>query len=171
MKKIAKKLRGRGGMTLAEMLAAVAVFSVLMAAIGTGTAAALKVYRQSTDLSEAAVLASTLSEAVMDELRYAVDPGNALDAAEESHAVFTSRTYGKNVSFVSNWVDGRVYIGPLADGTKQSPLLGSKAYQHGLKASVHAEYGGGVYTVTIAVSGGKSAALQEREFTVRPVNQ
>ncbi|MEG2989475.1 MAG: prepilin-type N-terminal cleavage/methylation domain-containing protein, partial [Oscillospiraceae bacterium] len=83
-----KKLRSQKGFTLSELLVTLAILGVLTLAIAVGISSATTVYRQSVTLSESGVLASTLSQAVADELHY------AQDIRGTDTVTYTSQTYG-----------------------------------------------------------------------------
>ena len=86
------KLRSRRGMTLTEVLMALLILSLVTVGMAAGIGASLQVYRQATEASDAQMLASTLSTALMDELRY------ARDISGTTNPTFTSGTFGENVS-------------------------------------------------------------------------
>lgn len=161
MKTLKRKLRSRAGMTLTELLAAMAVLALLGTAIGAGTSAATRVYRQSTTFSEAAVLASTLTEAIADELRYATD----LPETDASNPPFTSQTYGKGVS-ITNGIDddeGHLMIGSHA-------LVGSRTYTSGLTAVVDIEWKGKAFDVTLTINDASAVKRKEAKFSIAPIN-
>ena len=84
------KLRSRRGMTLTEVLVALLILSLVTVGVAAGVGASVRVYRQATEASDAHMLASTLSTALMDELRYARDI--------QADGSFTSDTFGEGVS-------------------------------------------------------------------------
>ncbi len=150
------KLASRRGMTLTELLAAVLILALVAAGTAAGVSVSLRVYRQSTALSDAQTLTSTLSIALMDELRCARDPGGS------DTAVFTSSTFGPNVQVDTN-VDGHVTVGG-------KELIGSGAYA-GLTAEAGVYYYDGLFDVTIKVCrASTNEMLQEVAFLVRPLN-
>ena len=112
MRAVREKLRSRRGLTLTELLVAMLILSLVTVGVATGISASLRVYRQATETSDAQMLTSTLSTALMDELRYARDVSGTDDPT------FTSGTFGENVSV--EVLDGLVTVG----GEK---LLGSTA--------------------------------------------
>lgn len=162
MKKCKRKLRARAGMTLTELLAAIAIMALLGTAIGVGTSAALKVYRVSTALSEAGVLKSTISAAIMDELRYATD----IDAGA-SPVTYRSAAYGKDVSITISTADdskGQLLV-------KGQPLVGSKTYSSGLTVkTLNIAYSEGVFTVMLTVGDADGEITSTAEFKVDPIN-
>lgn len=68
-----KKLRDGQGLTLVEMLCAVAILILLGLMLNTGLQMALRSYRDITAQSEVQLLLSTLADALADDLRYARD--------------------------------------------------------------------------------------------------
>ncbi len=151
------KLASRRGMTLTEMLSAVLILALVAAGTAAGVSASLRVYRQSTSLSDAQTLSSTLSIALMDELRYARDPGGS------GTATFTSSTFGPNVS-VETSAEGHVTVGG-------KELIGLGAYA-GLTAETGVYYHGGIFDVTIKIcrANEDGQPIQNVKFSVRPLN-
>lgn len=90
-----RKWRETAGLTLVEMLCAVAILILLGLLLNTGLQMAVKSYRNITAASETQLLLSTAVDALTDELRYAQD---AVQAGET--AVFTSGSFGAGTSFV-----------------------------------------------------------------------
>lgn len=175
---IPEKLRSRRGMTLTEMLIALAIFALLTAALAVGTTAAWKVYRNAVVASEARALQSTLTQSLTNELRYAgnikteeATPGGETPGGETPvrKVSFDSETFGVKVSVISS-EDGRIRIGTEE---KMYDLLPEKAYTKGLKAAAAVSYAeeDGIFTVELTVKhdlfpdeGRKST------FTVRALN-
>lgn len=73
MKKTAMKLRSQAGLTLSEMLVTLLLLVLVLSGVATGLKASFDAYQDSVRLSDALMLSSTLSEAIMDEFRYAGD--------------------------------------------------------------------------------------------------
>lgn len=158
MKRAFCKLRARRGVTLSELLVALLILSLVGLGASVGISSAVKVYHQSVTLSDAQMLSSTLSGAVMDELRSARDirigTGDKLIS-------FTSQTYGEGVSFSRNQ-EGRVTLGGVV-------LAGTGIYSGDLTASLDITYSGGSFAVELQVfSGGQ--LLRTVNFSVRPLN-
>ncbi len=150
------KLASRRGMTLTELLAAVLILALVAAGTAAGVSASLRVYRRSTALSDAQTLTSTLSIALMDELRRARDPGGS------GTATFTSGVFGPNVSVETN-AGGHITIGG-------QELIGSGAYA-GMTAEAGVYYYDGLFDVTIKVCrADTNEVLREAGFSVRPLN-
>lgn len=173
MKQVKKKLRSRRGMSLSEVLVALLILSLVTVGVATGVNASLRIYRQSVALSDAQTLSSTLSEALMDELRYA---RNISDGAAPT---FTSVSFGEGVAVRSS--GGYIIVSPpvreMGDDMKSWPLLvGTGAYAGHLTAEADVDYTGGVFAVTLniydsAAEGSAPASLRTVEFSVRPLNQ
>lgn len=157
MKKRYGKLRTRRGMTLTEILAAVLILALVAAGTAAGVGTSLRIYRQSVALSDAQTLSATLSIALMDELRYAREPGGT------GPATFTSSTFGPKVSVGAN-DDGRVTVGGRE-------LIGSGAYA-GLTADAGVYYTAdtGLFSVTVKVCRADSDLIRQVSFSVRPLN-
>ena len=155
MKAICAKLRSRRGMTLTEVLVALLILSLVTVGVAAGVGASVRVYRQATEASDAHMLASTLSTALMDELRYARDI--------QADGSFTSDTFGEGSSVEVS--DGRITVG----GEK---LLSDAAYA-GLrvKDSITVTYAGGVFHVELTVqSGTEDRDIRTVSFAVRALN-
>ncbi len=160
MKALKAKLSARRGMTLTELLTAVLILALVAAGVAVGVGASLRIYRQSVLLSDAQTLSSTLSIALMDELRYARDP--------KPDDTYTSPTFGENVK-VETDSDGHVTIG----GQK---LIGSGAYA-GLvvEPGVYYDESTGLFEVSLKIclneGGIAGTPLQDVAFQVRPLNE
>ena len=86
-----KKLSGRRGTTLGEMLVAVLILLMLTMVVAGGTGIAVKVYRSEKAYSDSRVLANTVLLAMTEELRYA----SGLTVGEDGTSVsYDSRSYG-----------------------------------------------------------------------------
>lgn len=140
---ISKKLRSRRGMTLAETLTALAVFSILSVVLVIGVNAAWKVYQKAVVASEARTLQSTLVQSLSNELRYSSN----IQTGGSGTVSFDSETFGQGVSVSTS--GGRVQIGV---GTKSYDLVPAKAYTDGLKAEAKVAYADGVFTVTLTIT-------------------
>ena len=160
MKKVIRKIKSGKAFSLSELLMALLVLGLLTVGVANGVTAALNVYRDSVNYSEARTLLSTLSEAVSSELRYARD-------INETTGAFTSDDFGVGVKFGAT-EDGKV---TLDSGSNTRLLMGDGAYSSGrLEGKVECAYESGQYNVTITVkikSG--SETPQVKELTVRPI--
>ena len=154
MKTIHEKLRSQRGMTLTEVLVALIILSLVTVGIATGVGASVRVYRQATEASDAQMLVSTLSAALMDELRYARDVGGSADAP-----TFTSDTFGEGSSV--GVTDGRIIVG----GEK---LLSDAAYAGLRVKTADVTYADGVFQVELTVqSGTEDRDVRTASFEVR----
>ena len=153
------KLRSRRGMTLTEVLMALLILSLVTVGMAAGIGASLRVYRQATETSDAQMLASTLSTALMDELRY------ARDISGTTNPTFTSGTFGENVSV--DVKDGYVEIG----GAK---LLSDAAYAKLLVREIGetklVSVEDDVFKVAFEVCNVAGNGIREVEFSVRALN-
>ena len=155
-----RKLKGKRGFALSEMLVAVAILGLLATAMGAGIPVALRAYRQVTASAEASMLCATLSTAVADELRFVRNPvtsGGALS--------FDSPTYGSGVALGTKTVGGQDVV---TLGGRQ--LLGQGAYTGGLSARAAASYLDGAFDVEIEVADGEGKTWARAEFTINPIN-
>lgn len=72
MKRVKRKLRDAGGLSIVEMLGATVVLVLLCLLMNTGIQLDMKSYLNETAESETQLLLSTLADALSDKLRYAV---------------------------------------------------------------------------------------------------
>ena len=114
MKRLKCKLASRRGVTLSEMLVTVAILGLVTLAVSVGISSALRVYNQSVTLSDAQTLTSTLTQAIMDELRYARDIKTNEEGALSS---YTSMDYGLNAAFSADNTDYLFHALCIVDGT------------------------------------------------------
>lgn len=156
MRVVHKKLRSRRGMTLTEVLVALLILSLVTVGVAAGVSASLRVYRQATESSDAQMLVSTLSTALMDELRY------ARDISGTDTPTFTSDTFGE--SSLVGVADGRITVG----GQK---LLSDAAYAGLRVKTVEVTYADGVFHVELTVqSGTEDRDVRTASFGVRALN-
>lgn len=153
-----RKLRARRGTTLSEMLVAVAILSMVSLAITVGVSASLRVYRDSVMLSDTQTLASTLTQALMDDLRFAreiqTDSGGGVTS-------YLSPKGGKDAVVGVN-DEGRITI-------SGNELVGSGAYA-GLKAEVEGmTYDGETVSLTLVIRSGDED-IRTVSVSVRPLN-
>lgn len=179
-----KKNRAQGGFTLIELLAAVVVMLLITAALSAGVPATLNAYQEMTAVSESAVLLSTLSQSLTDELRYARDI--KLQSSDGlTLATYTSAIYGVDVKPVSH--EGKIEMVstqvPAGGGTPVStyyPLVNDSVYTGSLAASLSdISYDGEVFTFEITVYqpagttgfAEEDLALSTLALSVRTVNE
>lgn len=153
-----KKLHSQAGFSLTEVLVALAILGLLTLAITAGISSSVPVYRESMDLSESAVLSSTLSQALFDELRFAEN----VEVDASGLLTFTSRSYGPDVS-ISTSDEGYLQVG-------SSLLVGDGAYT-GMSAQAGITYDAAEQSFTVLLSIFKDGAEKKQvPFTVRSVN-
>lgn len=154
MRAVRKKLRARRGMTLTEVLVSLLILSLVTVGVVAGVSASLRIYRQAVEASDAQMLASTLSTALMDELRYARDI--------QTNGSFTSDTFGEGSSVEVD--DGRITVGG-------QNLLTDAAYA-GLRVNTaDVAYAGGVFHVELTIRGRTEGRyIRTTSFDVRPLN-
>ena len=157
MKRFRQKLGGRRGMTLTEVLVAVLILSIVTAGVAVGVSSSVRVYRESVQFSEALTLSSSLSQAVMGELRYATD-------YDSDAKTFTNQS-GESIKILSD--NGCLVIAD-STGTKLSDLISTGAY-NGMRADLDYEKDGNVFQVVLTIlSGGEE--LRSVEFAVAPLS-
>lgn len=179
MKRLFRKARSKGGFSLAETLAAVAVLSILSSAAVLGVSQALWQRNKSIALADAQTVASTAAQIVTDHLRYGrIDP----DHSDAQNVVFASGTYGAPVCMGLD-SNGRLITraasvngsGSLVQGTTYA-LLGQDAYcglhLSELNFDLH-QSGDTVQSVDVTLSvapSGETDDLWSLEFSVVPIN-
>lgn len=155
------------GMTLVELLCALAVVLLVSAGMVLGVSLAVRSYERSVAGSEAQVLCSTLETIVSDELRYA----GTLERDESDKVIgfFSQNHPDANLQHSRFTTDdeGRVLLG----GQK---LLPNNAYPHGLWASVElTEYDTDdcIFTAVITVTDRGGDTLAQTELQVKQLNK
>lgn len=180
-----KKLKDNGGLTLVEMLCAVAILVLLCLMMNTGIGMAVKTYRDITAESETELLVSTLSDILADKLRYCV--------VTEKTGTPTTYEYSTGNVDVDN---GKLVVKvENADGTgtttKQFLPEGAYGVYGQFKTSYIENYKvektkdettgidipivtydstNNIFTVNFTVTAEKSGITQTAEFTVRCLN-
>lgn len=114
------------GFSLAEMLVALLIFGLSSIAIAMAIATSARVYTRSLAVTEIRTLSSTLSQGIMDELRYA----NHITLDSDGQLLsFTGETNGQNaVNLTAN--DKGEVVFSFANGSER-PLLPSPSYLAG----------------------------------------
>lgn len=155
-----RKLRETAGLTLVEMLAAVAVLVLLGLMLNTGIQMAVRSYRTMIACSEVELLLSTLADALGDDLRYAqeveTDDGGRLKTYQDAS--------GDTVSLVIG-PDGQVYAG-------DKRVLPPGAYGRGAYVVKTMDIGFAEECFNVALEvGQKTGEISgERTLTVRCLN-
>ena len=160
MRLFTRKIRSGKGFSLSELLMALVIVSVMTVALTAGVSASLRVYRDSVRHSEERTLLSTLSEAIISELRNARDP-----QISGTDVTFTSLNYGPDVSF-SVGADGKMKLAGkdlIGDGS----YIKGKIKLDGGKANTYVEYDKdtGIFHVKLTCAG----SGESREFSIRPM--
>ncbi len=177
-----KKLRSKRGLTLMEVLCAIAVMGLLTTAIAFALPATASTYKNLTSGAEASVLCSTLSEAVSQELRFASNirplPGASF-ASEGGPFLYDSQRFGPGVQLTVQTI-GNVDCVALAaaadDSAQPLPVVSTGAYTSNLKMQ-----GGSdtrfvylpekkLFYVALTVFNAQTQSYFWNEFYVRPLN-
>lgn len=155
-----KKLRSRKGMTFVELVTALLIMALVALAVASGVTAALRHYNQSVEKADARTLCNTLSQAVMDELRF------AQQITGTTAPSYFSMSHGMVVTMYVDDITGQIMLGD------EMPLVGSGAY-NGMRTALSYTYGSGVFNVALEVYAADDYAmsepLQETQFRVRTV--
>lgn len=156
-----RKLKSESGVTLVEMLCAIAILVLLCLMLNTGLQAAIKSYRNVTAQSELELLCSTVSNLLADDLRLArdvkVDGENKLQS-------YNSDSYGTAATIEID-DEGRITIGGnriLPDGT-----YGNGAYK---AENLTISYDGTDFDISLRVQQKSGRLHAEANFTVRCLN-
>ena len=150
------RLKNNKGMSIVELLSAIAVMVLVTAVLVTGVRLGVKAYIRSVSMSEAQMLCTTLTTAVSDELRYA---GTIKIAADGKVSFFSQK--GQDSSFKQD-EKGHVL---LAD----KPLLSDAAYPYGLKAEVTVNMVNNIFNAKVEAKSKTDNVLSVNEFQVKPI--
>ncbi len=163
-----KRRRGRGGFTLTETLLTVALLAIITAAGATVSTTVLSTKNDMVDTANAQILASTVLDALADEVRYGVNVKVASDKI-----TLDSWRFDEGASF--EVVDGRVKAentGGTLTGGKEL-LLGEAAYT-GLKIKADSlkftAPDGKNVVIELVIENGRGDELWEDSRTVAPLN-
>lgn len=183
--KIRKKLSGRQGFSLGELLAATIILLLASQVMAQGIAFGARMYNQSLTRSHAKQLCSTLTNVIETELRYTT--AISTDAAGELNSYF-SPTYGqtssnfgaidekgKEITSVTQGGEIAIKISTGDNKVIWQRLISSASYSsYGLKArvtSVKKENGKNLFHVILDISDKDGNKLITNEFDVIPVNE
>lgn len=158
------KQKKQAGMTLVELLCALAVLLLVSACMVLGVSLAVKSYERSVTRSEAQVLCSTLQATVSDELRYS----GTLYYREGRLVGFFSQDHGGEEAQDGFQADENGHI--LLGGAK---LLPKKAYPHGMRAAVDLtgyDAAAHIFSVTVTVTDRSGGELARAAFQVEKLN-
>lgn len=161
---MSKKLRDKQGLTLVEMLCAIAILLLLGLMMNTGMRMAVRSYQDAVAQSEAHLLLSTLSDALADDLRYARDVAAGADGTLLSYSSDSYNSGGRASLEVGE-------SGQVTAGGKR--VLPSGAYGNGayvvksMQITYKSQAGGSFFTVQLKVGQTEGEISAETEFTVR----
>ncbi len=182
-KRIARKLAGKKGASLAETMIAMVIMLLALAIVLSGIRLAQKQYHRSVILSEEKVLASSLTNIIQNELANA----HTVTIAGEDLVSFIPRTYGLEESecrFIAvNVADDHSIskssngFGELLLGTESNTgkitghlLLSSASYStYKLKANVQVKYIDDAFHVILTITD-PTGESSKTEFDVLPLN-
>ena len=124
--KVMRKLKSRGGFSLAECLVTLVILSLMSMVACMGISTAFHDRAQSITVANAQTVASTAAQAVADQIRY-----GQIIQVEDRAIVLESSTYGAQVRLTLN-DRGHLIVQSLSAGPAGSApsyaLLGEKAY-------------------------------------------
>ena len=130
MKKTITKLQSNKGFSLSELLMALLILGLMTIGLTSGVSASLRVYEESVRHAEERTFLSTASEAVMSELRNAVNispEGSDRDVLTNVEFTFESINYGPDVKF---GLDNDRLALLKKDNSPVAYLVGSGAYSN-----------------------------------------
>ena len=160
-----KKLKGRGGYTLTEILIVVAIVAIIAAAGAVTTTAVISARNSMIEAADAQILGSTAAQAIADELRF----GQNIKINKDE-VTLDSTAFGDNVCIK---LDGSGRLAVAVDGgTETQMMLAASAYS-GLKISkltFEKDGTGTGVTVNITVSGRNGEDKWSESFSVVPLN-
>ncbi len=178
-----KKLRSSKGMTMTELLVALAVVALIGMSLAMGVSSAAKVYRDSTRLSEAETLCGTILTYLEDEFRYSRNVHNitTTDSSDPSisnnKVIFTSQVYGADVGVILEggkvMISGNAVSGNTVSQNEGYKLIADAAYTSGLMVQdceISYEKESGQVTITIAVGPDNTTVYAVHTVKVTPVD-
>jgi len=169
-----EKLRSSKGMTLTELIVALAIVGLISISLSVGVSSAAKVYRDATRLSEAETLCGTILTYLEDEFRFSRNTRMEKDG-ETSELVFDSQVFGKDVR-VKVDDKGRIkLVGKEKSIDNGFDLLSNTAYTSGLRVLIGEndfkikKADNGLVEITITVGTDEGKAYASHTVTVAPV--
>ena len=150
------RLKDNKGMSIVELLSAIAVMLLVTAVLVTGVRLGVKAYTKSVSMSEAQILCTTLTTAVSDELRYA--------------GTINVDNNGNMISFFSQNGLGTFTSDEGIVQLAGKPILSKSAYPYGLKAEVTVTMNSNrVFKAKVTVKSKNDIELSGNEFEVKPI--
>lgn len=117
--KLRRKLKSRGGFSLAEMLIAMLILTMMSMVACMGISTAMQDRAKAITVADAQTVASTAAQALADQVRY-----GQISEVKADYIELTSSTYGSKVKLR---LDGGRLVAEDTSG-KRYALLGEKAY-------------------------------------------
>lgn len=161
-----RKLAGREGLTLVELLAAVVILILLGLILNTGIQLAMDSYRTMIAQSETELLLSTLADTLADDLRFAED---VTATAEHKLDSYFSDSYGEGTRL--RLENGKVY----ADGGGNTGMRVLPDGAYGLNGRYEVDvmeigYKDRVFTLDLSVREKDGSIRAETKLSVRCLN-
>lgn len=159
------RLRNKKGMSIVELLSAIAVMLLVTVVLVTGVRLGVKAYTKSVSMSEAQILCTTLTTVVSDELRYA----GTVHIDESGRVGFFSQNVGGDSQTGSSFTsdkNGYVLLG-------ETPILSKSSYPYGLKAEVTVtmDEADKIFNAKVTVKSKNNTELSANEFQVKPIRR
>lgn len=159
------RISDKKGMSIVELLSAIAVMLLVTVVLVTGVRLGVKAYTKSVSMSEAHILCTTLTTAVSDELRYA----GSIYIDENGKVGFFSQNVGGDSQTGSSFTsdeNGYVLLG-------ETPILSKSSYPYGLKAEVVVtmDETDKIFNAKVTVRSKKGTELSSNEFQVKPIRR
>lgn len=162
-----KRLSSRRGVTLTEMLIAVAILAIFVTTAAVGTSALFGTGEQMMAASKAAVLGSDVMDVITNELRFGEDftgGGTSL--------TFSSASYGEGCTMRIE--DGELVISKPSDaGTDPAEEkiyrpIGEVAYREVTVGSLDFRIDAGTITVSVEIVGTNGQSLWKNDASIVP---
>lgn len=160
------------GFTLVEMLATLIIVVLFTMMLTTFIDLTVEHFNNSVKNADAQTLASTLTNAVEDELRYATD----ITVDEEGNYKYfsTSLGLGKNcvIKNVVKNINGENRNILVVDNDRMSeyPLINHGSYVYDLNAYITATYTNDIFNVSISIKDRNEKEICKSDFAVVPLN-
>ena len=161
-----KKLKTRRGMTIAEMLVAVALLALLTAGGIVAAAGVMASYRHMKDVANADILASTVIEALSNEVRLGRDIQDPGTAPDNGRLELDSAFFGEGTTLTLDTTSGKRLVAQTTDasGTITEHQLLSENTYNGLQLddlgfTMDSASGRPVYTIAFTVRDDAGTAL------------